>query len=35
VGLGPMERVGQADLILPSLKGVHLADLLSALDEHS
>jgi len=35
VGLGSMERVGQADLILPSLKGVHLADLLSALDKNS
>jgi beta-phosphoglucomutase len=33
VGLGPPERVGQADLILPSLKGVRLADLLSALDK--
>lgn len=35
VGLGPVERVGQADLILPSLKGVHLADLLSALEKQS
>ncbi len=33
VGLGPVERVGQADLVLPSLRGIHLADLLAALDE--
>ncbi|HSK88702.1 MAG TPA: beta-phosphoglucomutase [Anaerolineales bacterium] len=33
VGLGPRERVGKADLILPSLQGVHLMDLLSALDK--
>ena len=32
IGLGPRERVGNADLILPSLKDVHLSDLLSALD---
>lgn len=32
VGLGPRERVGKADLVLPSLEGVHLADLLTALD---
>jgi len=34
VGLGPHERVGKADLILPSLKGVHVSDLLIALDKH-
>jgi len=34
VGLGPHERVGQADVILPSLKDVHLTDLLAALDKH-
>lgn len=33
VGLGPRERVGLADVIFPSLAGVHLADLLSALGE--
>ena len=33
VGLGPPERVGQADLVLPSLKGVHLTDLLAALQK--
>jgi beta-phosphoglucomutase len=32
VGLGPPERVGAADLILPDLKGVHLSDLLEALN---
>jgi beta-phosphoglucomutase len=34
IGLGPRERVGTADLVLPGLKDVHLGDLLSALDEH-
>jgi beta-phosphoglucomutase len=33
VGLGPRERVGEADVIFPSLAGVHLADLLRALGE--
>lgn len=33
VGLGPPERVGSADLILPSLEGTHLSELLSALDQ--
>jgi beta-phosphoglucomutase len=33
VGLGPRERVGKADLILPSLKNVHVNQLLSALAE--
>ena len=32
VGLGPRGRVGNADLVLPSLKDVHLNDLLSSLD---
>jgi beta-phosphoglucomutase len=32
VGLGPRERVGNADLLLPSLEGVTLAGLLSALE---
>ncbi len=31
VGLGPPERVGQAEVIFPSLEGVRLADLLGAL----
>lgn len=31
VGLGPSERVGHADLILPNLKGVTLEDILKAL----
>lgn len=31
VGLGPPERVGQAEAIFPSLDGVRLADLLRAL----
>lgn len=32
IGLGPRERVGNADLVLPSLKGFQLDDLLSALE---
>jgi beta-phosphoglucomutase len=32
VGLGPTERVGKADVIFPSLAGVHLSDLLKAFD---
>jgi beta-phosphoglucomutase len=32
VGLGPRERVGGAEVILPSLDGVGLTDLLKALD---
>jgi len=32
VGLGPEERVGKADVIFPSLAGVHLSDLLKAFD---
>ncbi len=31
IGLGPVERVGQADAVFPSLEGVHLNDLLQAL----
>jgi len=31
VGLGPVERVGQADLVLPDLSGVALPDLLRRL----
>jgi beta-phosphoglucomutase len=31
VGLGPRERVGAAHLVLPSLEGVHLGHLLSAM----
>lgn len=31
VGLGPSERVGQADMILPNLSGVKLADILEFL----
>lgn len=34
VGLGPRERVGKADVILPNLDGVKLVGLLSSL-EHS
>lgn len=33
VGLGPPERVGQAEVILPSLENVHLKDLLAALGQ--
>ncbi len=32
IGLGPRERVGNAELILPNLAGVKLVDLLKALD---
>jgi beta-phosphoglucomutase len=32
IGLGPHERVGRADLILPDLNGVHLLDLLNQLN---
>ena len=35
IGLGPRERVGVADAVFPSLAGVHLADLLSALEPQS
>ncbi|HEX6270566.1 MAG TPA: HAD-IA family hydrolase, partial [Anaerolineales bacterium] len=31
IGLGPPERVGQADAVFPSLSGVRLRDLLAAL----
>lgn len=33
VGLGPRERVGKADIILPSLKGIHLNEILLALEK--
>jgi HAD superfamily hydrolase (TIGR01509 family) len=33
VGLGPRERVGAADAAFPSLAGVRLADVLSALGQ--
>lgn len=33
VGLGPRERVGQAQAVFPSLDGVRLPDLLQALNE--
>jgi beta-phosphoglucomutase len=35
IGLGPQERVGKADLILPSLQGIHLAYVLAALNNPS
>src|SRR5450759_1122504 len=31
VGLGPVESVGMADLVLPSLEGVHLSRILAGL----
>jgi beta-phosphoglucomutase len=31
LGLGPIERVSQADLVLPDLSGAHLADILDQL----
>ncbi len=33
VGLGPRERVGKAEVVLPNLNGVHLNDLLQALNQ--
>jgi beta-phosphoglucomutase len=33
IGLGPRERVGQAEVIFPSLSGVHLQDILAALGQ--
>ena len=35
VGLGPSERVGQADMILPNLSGTKLADILEFLKKKS
>jgi beta-phosphoglucomutase len=32
LGLGPVERVGQADMVLPSLEGAKLAEILSKLE---
>ena len=32
IGLGPIERVGQADAVFPNLAGIRLNDLLQALD---
>lgn len=32
VGIGPQERVGLAELVLPSLEGQHLAKILEALE---
>lgn len=33
VGLGPQERVGKADIVLPNLAGVHLNEILLALEK--
>jgi beta-phosphoglucomutase len=35
LGLGPRERVGQADLVLPDLRQAHLADILAGLEAAS
>jgi kojibiose phosphorylase len=35
VGLGPVERVGAAHVVLPSLAGVHWSDLLAQLSQSS
>jgi kojibiose phosphorylase len=35
VGLGPVERVGAAHVVLPSLAGVHWSDLLAKLNQSS
>ena len=32
IGIGPHERVGQAELVLPNLEGQHLAKILEALE---
>jgi HAD superfamily hydrolase (TIGR01509 family) len=32
VGLGPRERVGKAEVVLSSLEGIHVNDLLTILD---
>lgn len=34
VGIGPAERVGAADLVVPSLEGVHADDILEAARRH-
>jgi len=34
VGLGPRERVGQAEVVLPGLAGVHLDEIITALEKH-
>lgn len=31
IGLGPWERVGKADAVFPSLEGIHLEDIFTAL----
>ena len=33
LGLGPKERVGQADLVLPDLSQAHLAEILVSLGD--
>jgi HAD superfamily hydrolase (TIGR01509 family) len=33
LGLGPRERVGEADIVFTSLEGVRLGDILSRLDQ--
>jgi beta-phosphoglucomutase len=35
IGLGPAERVGKADVVFPSLAGIHLSDLLKTFDSVS
>jgi hypothetical protein len=32
IGIGPRERVGQAELVIPSLEGQKLAEILKALN---
>jgi beta-phosphoglucomutase len=34
LGLGPCERVGEAEAVFPSLQGVHLRDVLYAIADH-
>ena len=35
LGLGPIERVGQADMVLPDLRGARLAVILARLEEQT
>jgi kojibiose phosphorylase len=35
LGLGPEERVGEAHVVFPSLEGIDLEDILTALDDHA
>ncbi|QLE46236.1 hypothetical protein FD723_39265 (plasmid) [Nostoc sp. C052] len=34
IGLGPVERIGSANIVLPNLTGVHLSDLQTQLGRY-